>query len=104
MLTPEAAEQAPRVGAGYQNEAEQAEVELNLAADPVLQEIYGSDRRRIHVTRVELVGCLWPRRAGCFVRVTFPSLAHRFRQQLKQRGDSDQEQEKYVIKAKGKHG
>jgi hypothetical protein len=55
VLAPEAAEQAPRVEAGHQNEAEQAEVGLNLAAGPVLRGIYGSDLRRIRVARVELV-------------------------------------------------
>ena len=55
VLAREAAEQALRVEAGYQNEAQQAEVELNLAAGPVLQGIYGSDLRRIRVARVEFV-------------------------------------------------
>ena len=54
-LVSEAAEQALGVEAGYQNEAEQAEVELNLAAGRVLRGIYGSDLRRIRVARVELV-------------------------------------------------
>ena len=45
----------PVVEAEYQYEAEQAEGDLNLAADPVLRGIYESDRHRIPVARVELV-------------------------------------------------
>ena len=55
MLAPEAAEPAPQVGVRYQNEAERAEAELNLAAGPVLLGIYESDLHRIRVARVELV-------------------------------------------------
>lgn len=55
VLAREAAEQAPWVEARYRYGAGQAEVELNLAAGPVLRGIYGSDLRRIRVTRVELV-------------------------------------------------
>ena len=58
MSALEAAQQAPQVEAGYQNEAEQAEVELNLAADPVLRGIYEFDLHRIPVARVELVEVL----------------------------------------------
>jgi hypothetical protein len=47
--------QVPVVEAEYQYEGEQEEAELNLAADPVLQEIYESDLRRIPVVPVELV-------------------------------------------------
>jgi len=47
--------QAPVVEAEYQYEGEQAEAELNLAADPVLRGIYESDLRRIPVVPVELV-------------------------------------------------
>jgi hypothetical protein len=47
--------QAPVVEAEYQYEGEQAEAELNLAADPVLRGIYESDPRRIRVVPVELV-------------------------------------------------
>jgi hypothetical protein len=46
---------APIVEAQYQYEVQQAEEELNLSADPVLQEIYESDLRRIPVAPVELV-------------------------------------------------
>jgi len=45
----------PVVEAEYQYEGEQEEAELNLAADPVLREIYESDLRRIPVVPVELV-------------------------------------------------
>ena len=51
----EAVAQAPAVEAEYQCEAQQAEGELNLAADPVLRGIYESDLHRIPVARVELV-------------------------------------------------
>ena len=51
----EAVVQARVVEAEYQYEGEQAEGELNLAADPVLREIYESDLHRIPVARVELV-------------------------------------------------
>jgi hypothetical protein len=51
----EAVAQAPVVEAEYQYEGEQAEGELNLAADPALQGIYESDLRRIPVAHVELV-------------------------------------------------
>ena len=51
----EAVAQAPVVEAEYQYEGEQAEGELNLAADPVLRGIYESDLHRIPVARVELV-------------------------------------------------
>ena len=51
----EAVAQAPAVEAEYRCEAEQAEGELNLAADPVLQGIYESDLHRIPVAPVELV-------------------------------------------------
>ena len=51
----EAVVQARVVEAEYQYEGEQAEGELNLAADPALREIYESDLNRIPVARVELV-------------------------------------------------
>jgi hypothetical protein len=51
----EAVAQAPTVEAEYQYEGEQAEGELNLAADPVLRGIYESDLRPIPVASVELV-------------------------------------------------
>jgi len=47
--------QAPVAEAEYQHEGEQAEGELNLSADPVLQGIYESDLRPIPVAHVELV-------------------------------------------------
>jgi len=43
------------VEAEYYYEGEQAEGELNLAADPALRGIYESDLNRIPVARVELV-------------------------------------------------
>ena len=55
MLGREAAEQAPRVEAGDQHEAEQGKEELNLSAGQVLLGIYESDLRRIREARVELV-------------------------------------------------
>jgi len=51
----EAVAQAPVVEEEYPYEGEQAAGELNLAADPALRGIYGSDLRRIHVVPVELV-------------------------------------------------
>jgi hypothetical protein len=51
----EAVAQAPVAEAAYQYEGEQAEGELNLAADPALRGIYESDLRRIPVAPVELV-------------------------------------------------
>ena len=45
----------PSVEAECQYEGEQAQVELNLAADPVLRGIYESDLHRIPVVPVELV-------------------------------------------------
>jgi hypothetical protein len=54
----EAVAQARVVAAEYLCEGEQAEGELNLAADPALREIYESDLHRIPVARVELVEVL----------------------------------------------
>ena len=51
----EAVALAPAVEAEYRCEAQQAEAELRLAADPVLRGIHESDLRPIPVTRVELV-------------------------------------------------
>jgi len=51
----EAAAQAPVVEVEYQYEEEQAEEELNLAADPALPGICESALRRIPVAPVELV-------------------------------------------------
>ena len=51
----EAVAQAPVVEAEYQYEREQAEAELNSAADPALPGICESDPRRIRVACVELV-------------------------------------------------
>jgi len=92
-LAPEAAEQALRVEAGHLNEVEQAEVELNLAAGPVLQGIYGSDLRRIRVARAELVevfGALarWMFRSNrfCLLCLSFSTTAEtKPRQQLAER-------------------
>jgi hypothetical protein len=47
--------QAPTIEAEHRCEAQQAEAELNLAADPTLRGIYESDLRRIPVAPVELV-------------------------------------------------
>ena len=46
---------APLVEEEYRYEEEQAEGDLNLAADPALRGIYESDPRRIPVAPVELV-------------------------------------------------
>ena len=51
----EAVGQAPTLEAEYQYGGEQAEGELNSAADPVLRGICGSDLRRIRVAPVALV-------------------------------------------------
>jgi hypothetical protein len=56
----EAAAQAPVVEVEYQYEEEQAEEELNLAADPALPGICESDLRRIPVAPVELVEVFVP--------------------------------------------
>jgi hypothetical protein len=54
----EAVAQAPTVEAEHRCEAQQAEAELNLAADPALRGIYESDQRRIPVAHVELIEVL----------------------------------------------
>jgi hypothetical protein len=54
-LLREAVALAPAVEAEYRCEAQQAEAELRLAADPVLRGIHESDLRPIPVARVELV-------------------------------------------------
>jgi hypothetical protein len=46
---------APAVEAEHRYEGEQAEGELNSAADPTLRGVYESDLRRIPVARVALV-------------------------------------------------
>jgi hypothetical protein len=51
----EAVGQAPVVEAEHRCEAQQAEGELRLAADPALRGIYESDLRPIPVAHVELV-------------------------------------------------
>ncbi len=51
----EAVAQAPAVEAEYRYEAEPAEAELNLRADPALRGIYESDLRPIPAAPVELV-------------------------------------------------
>jgi len=55
LALPEAVAQARVVGAEYRFEAQSAEADLSLAADPVLRGIYESDLHRIPVAPVELV-------------------------------------------------
>ena len=58
MLAREVAARARAVEAEYRYEGEQAEGELNLAADLMLRGIYESDLRPIRVVPVELVEVL----------------------------------------------
>ena len=51
----QAVAQARAVEVEYRHEGEQVQGELNLAADPVLREIYESDLRPILAASVELV-------------------------------------------------
>jgi hypothetical protein len=55
LALPEAVAQVRVVGAEYRFEAQPAEADLSLEADPGLRGIYESDLRRIPVAPVELV-------------------------------------------------
>ena len=89
----EAVAQAPVVEAEYQYEAEQAEGELNLAADPVLQGIYESDLRPIPVAHVECVevfvasvSSMFRSNRFCLLCLSFSTAAEtKLRQQLAER-------------------
>jgi hypothetical protein len=73
--------------------AQQAEAELNLAADPVLRGIYESDLRRIPVARVELVevvvasmSSMFRSNRFCLLCLSFSTAAEtKLRQQLAER-------------------
>ena len=89
----EAVAQGPVVEAEYQCEGEQAEGELNLAADPVLRGIYESDQRRIPVARAELVevfvasvSSMFRSNRFCLLCLSFSTAAEtELRQQLAER-------------------
>ena len=89
----EAVEQAPAVEAEYRCETQQAEAELRLAADPVLQGIYESDLHRIPVAPVELVevsvasvSSMFRSNRFCLLCLSFSTAAEtKLRQQLAER-------------------
>ena len=68
------------VEAEYRYEAEQAEAESNLAADPALRGIYESDLHRIRVAHVELVEVFVASVSSMFRSNRFCCFAYRFRQ------------------------
>jgi hypothetical protein len=89
----EAVAQAPVAEPEYRSEAEQAEGDLNLAADPALRGIYESDLNRIPVGRVELVevfvasvSSMFRSNRFCVLCLSFSTAAEtKLRQQLAER-------------------
>jgi len=83
----------PAVEPEYQYEGGQAEVELNLSADPALRGIYESDLHRIPVAHVELVelfvasvSSMFPSNRFCLLCLSLSTTVEtKLRQQLAER-------------------